>query len=276
LNYGEWVVDILLLTTTLYLSQIGGEMPGLYNTILKPKAILGIEEKFTIGHFNNHLDINTLYGKTVTGRGTTNSQLQELHGQWTLLYPLYQKGPETFQVGVYTSVALPFHSRTPYIHLPSTAYSNEENEVIKKEFLVGTDFNFNFSYDKVDSSLHNIIFFHGKKVAPNLLAYQPLYALDWCNSFYFLGDVAHPKLQLSTEMKFWFAKKAGVSIINTHDGIGGTKREFDYNIRLLYFLNKHIDTYVTAYGYNNLNRGESVNDPHGFRDGYGFGFEYRF
>ena len=269
-------MDILFLSTTIYLSQIGGEMPGIYNTMLKPKATLGIKEKFTTGKLVNNIDINTLYGKAITGKGTTKNRLQELHGQWTLLYPLYKKEPETFKIGLYTSFALPFNTYTPYINLPSTAYSNEENEVIKKEFLVGADFNFNFSYDKVDSSLHNIIFFHGKKIAPNLLAYQPLYSFDWRNSFYLLGDISHPKLQLSTEMKFWFAKKAGVSIINTHDGVGGTKREFDYNIRLLYFFNKNIDTYITAYGYNNLNRGESINDPHGFRDGYGFGFEYRF
>ncbi len=92
----------------------------------------------------------------------------------------------------------------------------------------------------------------------------------------FIGEVTHPKLKLSTDMKFWFAKKAGVSVFNMHDGLGETKREFDYDIRMRYFFDKHIDAYITAYGYNNLNRGSSANDPHGFRDGYGVGVEYKF
>ena len=269
-------MDIISLATSFYLGQIGGKLSGMNNIELKPKAIIGIREKMKTGKVLHDIDICALYGNAKTGDGINTGKPLELRANWTALYPLYKNYAESFNAGLYTSFALPFHNYTPYISPGAYAYSAEENEVIKKELLLGVDFNFKYTYDKIDSSLHNIIFFQGKKIAPNLLAYKPLYGFDWRNSFFLLGNTDNPRLKLSTNIQFWFARKAGVALFNAHDGLGGTKREFDYDIRLHYFFNKKFQTYVTAYGYNNLNRGASTKEPYGFKDGFGVGIEYKY
>lgn len=270
-------MDIVSLATALYLEAIGGEMPGMNNVILKPKAIIGIDKKLMTGKTLHDINVEILYGNATTGKKTTAMGVQEVHGKWSALYPLYKDTVEEFSAGIYSSLSIPMNSYVPYTqNIPKIAYSDEENEIIKKETLIGADFNVKFSYDKISSSLHNVIFVYGKKIAPNLLTYRPLYGFDWRNNFYILGDVKNPKLKLSTNMLFWFAKKAATSTFNLHDGIGGTKREFDYNIDLHYYFEKNIDTYVSVRGYNNLNRGIDSHNPDGFKDGFGFGIKYVF
>jgi hypothetical protein len=62
-------MDITSLATALYFGQIGGEMPGMGNVVLKPKIVIGAKERLKVGKVINDLDIRLLYGKAKTGTG---------------------------------------------------------------------------------------------------------------------------------------------------------------------------------------------------------------
>ncbi len=256
-------------------------MAGMQNVILKPAATVDVEEnlRFTFApKWENRLDFSAIYGGAVTGTGRTQDQLQELRLSWFSLYNVYQKDQVLqFNLGVYGEFAEPLHGRVPYL-APSAmnSYALEENERLDRERLFGADFNLRLDYDRLHSDFHNILYFHGDRIGPNLLAYQPLVGLDWRNAAALIGTEENPKLDFYTSIKFYFARKGSGSLFNSHDGLGGTKREVDLSYGLAYHFNHQQQAYVEAYSFNNLNRGSSTSKPQDFRDGFKVGYRYEF
>ncbi|MGC8677449.1 MAG: hypothetical protein ACP5UF_04440 [Hydrogenobaculum sp.] len=96
------------------------------------------------------------------------------------------------------------------------------------------------------------------------------------DKLFLIGDVNNPKLALNLDMRFYFERKYGNKIFTSHDGLAGTKREFDLTVGFMYYLTKNLDFHVETHGFNNLNRGNSSTLPSGFKDGVYAGFGYRF
>jgi len=220
------MLDVLSLVSMLYFERISGEMAGMNNVILEPAYRLGSRNQLTFAalpKWENDLDISLLYGRTLYDGGRTTSQeVSEVRGKWTSLYTVYNDNDVvTFNTGLYSLLAYPIHSYPPYED-PSTnkPYAAEENEKIDKEDLFGLDFNFKVNYNKSASSFHNIVYFYGERMAPNLLGYRPVVGFDWRCEMFFRGTKEKPKLSFFANTQFWFAKKANVGIFNTHDGLG--------------------------------------------------------
>jgi hypothetical protein len=275
------MLDLLSLATTMYLEYRTGNLAGIGNVVVEPQFVIGASNDFTfkaLPNWHNSIDLRAIYGDALTGTGTTGSSVQEIRGKVTSLYTLYKKDDIfSFNTGIYSLLAYSLHNYTPYQD-PSTAvlYAAEENEVIDRETLVGWDFNFDIKDDKIASSFHNIIYFCGKKIAPNLLAYKPSLGFDWTNEVFLFGNNDRPRLSFYANIEFWFARKANVGFINLHDGIGGTKRELYLGYGLNLYYSKQTKFYLITYGYNNLNRGNSLSQPSGFRDGSVLGVSHMF
>jgi hypothetical protein len=275
------MLDLLSFISTLYLDHYTGELAGMSNIILQPSFVLGTRNDPTLTKFpnwHNSVDLYAIYGSALAGRETTGQTFQEVRGKVTSLYTFYNSDDVlTFNTGLYSLLAYSLHNYSPYID-PATnmEYAAEENEKINKEELVGWDFNFDVNYDKSASSLHNIFYFSGKRIGPNILAYQPVLGFDWRHEIFILGTKARPRLSLFANLQFWFARKASAKLLNSHDGIGATKRELYLSYGISYFISDKTAIYVESYGYNNLNRGSSATDPKGFRDGSIVGIRHTF
>lgn len=267
--------------TTAYISFNSGPLAGLDNVLLHPRATLGLSEDFALTalpDWHQHLNIYMLYGNADTGTGRSSDRIQEVRGDFTSLYTFYRPDPVLrFSAGLYGELAYPLQHYVPY-YTPTaqTGYSLEENESIGNETLVGADLNTALDYDRLSTSLHTVFFFTGNRIGPNLLAYAPLLGFDWTNSFYLVGTAAKPRFSIYLNSKFWFARKGGTSIFNTHDGIGGTKREIDLTVGAALMLNHSTRLYAESYGYNNINRGTDTSKPNGYTDGFITGISYRF
>lgn len=275
------MLNFLTLISTLYLDHSTGELAGMNNVVLNPSFVLGSRNEVTLYQYpnwHNNVDIYAIYGSALAGRESTGQGFQELRGKVTSLYTFYNNDDIlTFNTGLYGLFAHPFNHYLPYVD-PTTnmEYAAEENEKISEESLVGWDFNFDVNYDKSASSFHNILYLSGKRIGPNLLAYQPVLGFDWRHEIFILGTQARPKLSFFANLQFWFARKAGAKYFNIHDGIGATKRELYLSYGINYFISNNTEIYVQSYGYNNLNRGSSTTNPKGFRDGAIFGIQHTF
>ena len=275
------MLDIFTLLSTLYIDHYTGELAGMRNVILEPQYVVGTRNEIDINSlpdWRTIIDIYGIYGGAKTGTGSVSSEIQEIRGKITSLYTIYNKD-NVFKVntGLYSLFAHPLHHYLPYRDPdPNVEYAEDENERLASELLVGWDINFTTRYDKTASSLHNIVFFSGQKMAPNLLAYVPSLGFDWNNEIFLLGTEDQPKLSFEMNLKFWFAKKADVKLFNSHDGIGGTKREFYLDYGVNYWLGKQTELSLKTYGYNNLNRGDGVSNPKDFKDGAVFRISYTF
>jgi hypothetical protein len=274
-------LDIITLLTSLYIDRYSGELAGMRNVILEPQYIVGIRNEIdlnAIPDLHTSIDLYGIYGSAKTGTGNVGDQIQEFRGKITSLYTFYNKDDIfTVNTGLYSLFAHPLHHYLPYRDPdPNVEYAEDENERLTSEFLLGWDINFATRYDKIASSLHNIIFFSGQKMAPNLLAYVPSLGFDWTNEMFLLGTEDRPRLSFDMNLKFWFARKADVKLFNTHDGIGGTKREFYLSYGINYWLGKQTEISLKTYGYNNLNRGDGISSPKGFKDGAVLSIEYTF
>ena len=267
--------------TTAYLAYSSGQLAGLDNVILHPRATVGVTEDLAPSiapQWHSHLDASAIYGSADTGNGRRSDSFQELRANLRSLYQFYSHDEVLrFSAGLYGEFAFPLQHYVPY-YVPTAAndYALEENERIGHESLFGADLNTALDYDRLTSSLDTVVFFSGHRLGPNLLAYSPLLGFDWTNRVYLIGNIAAPKLDLYLNTKFWFARKAGSSILNVHDGVGGTKREIDFTIGLGYTLHGTTRLYLESYGNNNINRGADISKPQGFRDGFVFGLTQRF
>jgi hypothetical protein len=259
-----------------------GQIAGMGNVVLTPKVSLGLQLDMAlkrVPELDTRLRLAAIYGGVDTGAGKLGSALRELRGEATSVYNFYDSdGIAKAGVGLYTEFAHPFHQYIPYLAMPSLAgsYSAEEDDITAHEFLVGADLKFSIQHDRLESSLQNILFLSGNRVAPNLLTYKPLLGFKWSNAFYLLGNRSHPKLSLLADMNFYFARKAGVTVFNTHDGLGGTKREVFFSYGLSYAYDPDTVFTLRTYGYNNLNRGNSSTIPISFRDGFSLELSHDF
>lgn len=271
----------LAFSTAAYLSLYGGQIAGVQNVVLHPRAILGVQEDLrlsTLPRWTNDFDLSLIYGSAETGTGRTGDSVQEIRAQWFSLYPLYQKDDVLrFNAGLYGELAEPLHRYTPLLS-PSagSSYAVEENEKLDRQELLGADFNLRFDYDRLHSDFHNVLYLYGHRLGPNLLGYAPVLGLDWRNRAALIGDGEHPKLDFYTNLRFFFARKNGTALFNTHDGLGGTKREFDLIYGLAYHFNRKTEAYVEATSANNLNRGGDTSKPQDFRDGFLVGIKHTF
>jgi hypothetical protein len=273
--------SLITLLSAIYFDRYTGELAGMRNVILQPQYIVGMVNNLDLNslpEWHNSIDLYGIYGSAKTGTGDTSSQLQEVRGKITSLYTIYNQD-DVFRVntGLYSLFAHPLHHYLPYRDPdPNIEYAEDENERLSSELLLGLDLNFATRYDKIASSLHNIIFLGGQKMAPNLLAYIPSLGFDWTNEIFLWGTEKQPRLSIVMNMKFWLARKADVSFFNSHDGIGGTKREFYIDYGINYWFNKKLELSVKSYGYNNLNRGTGVSTPIDFKDGAVIDLRYNF
>jgi len=274
------MLHALPLVTTLYLNHYTGQIAGMNNVVLEPAYSVGVRSDFTLSaapSWRNSVDVYGIMGKARSGLGTTGSQLQEVRAKATFLYNVYSNEGLTMNTGLYSLFAFPVQKREPLLN-PQTnvEYAAEENEKVSNESLLGLDLNLNLRYDKLESSFHNVFYFHGKRIAPNLLGYVPVLGFDWRQEIYLAGDVDQPKFSFFANVQFWFARKAHGALINAHDGLGATKRELLLEYGLKYYLSDRASIYLKSFGYNNLNRGYSQTDPKGFRDGSVIGASYSF
>ena len=275
------MLNVIALVSTFYLQGYTGELAGMRNVLLQPQYAVGVRNEFDLNalpDLHTSIDVYGLYGEAKTGTGSVSSEFQEVRGKITSLYTVYNQD-DIFSVntGLYSRFASPLHHYLPYREPdPNVEYAKGENERIANELLLGWDLNFTTRYDRISTSLDNIVFFTGKKIAPNLLAYVPSIAFEWTNQMFILGTVNQPRLAFAMDVEFWFARKADVNFFNSHDGIGGTKREFYLSYGFNYWLSKQMELSVKSFGDNNLNRGESISEPKDFRDGAVFGISYAY
>jgi hypothetical protein len=262
-----------------------GQSAGLGNVILNPVLTIGGRATARSDSFPNWSadgDLRMIYGKTESSDPTTlrktssKPQLQEIRGVGHLIYDFHDNGGiEKVGVGLYTEFARALHRSPRYIP-PETddAYAAEEGDITRSMLNTGLDLRLALKESRIKSTLHNVIFLSGSRIAPNLLTYKPMLGFMWSNEFAITGSIDHPGLSLLTDMDFYFARKAGVGYLNSHDGLGGTKRELDLRYGLVYSFSPKVRMTVQSYGFNNLNRGTSSTQPTGFKDGLRVGMTW--
>jgi hypothetical protein len=117
------------------------------------------------------------------------------------------------------------------------------------------------------------IYFAGNHMAPNGVPYHPLFALDFDFN---IGLLPQKELYLFAENKFW-TQRAGVGITNPNQGKWDfSKREYDLDLGFAWNFYDNFEFRVFAYALNNLNRGNSLSSPFGFKDGIGLEGRYYF
>ncbi len=111
----------------------------------------------------------------------------------------------------------------------------------------------------------------GERMAPNGVAYEPLFVMD---THFNVGLNADRTLYLFTEDTFW-AQEATPGQTNARQGsLDFSKREYDLSLGLGWRYWPHTEVRAFGYSFNNLNRGDSATSPTGYKDG--FGVENRF
>jgi len=275
------MLAVFALLSSFYVEHRTGQLAGMGNVVLEPAYVIGTTNELdleSIPRWHNYLDLYAIDGAALTGSGTTKNEIQEVRAKFISAYTVYNNDDIfSFNTGLYSLWARPTHHYLPYLD-PSAVqeYATEEDDVIRGESLLGLDLNFNVREEKIHSTFHNIFYLSGKRIAPNLLTYQPTLGFDWNNEVYLWGTQQEPKLSFTTNVDFWFARKANVKLINVHDGVGGTKREVYLEYGLRYYIKHDMSVYLATFGYNNLNRGSSQSEPAGFRDGSMLEFKYSF
>jgi hypothetical protein len=253
-----------------------GQIAGMGNAILHPALTLGTSGDFHLRDFpqvDTDFNASVILGKTESTQHTTKPGLQELRVSAHSIYNFYNdRGISKAGVGLYVDFAQALHHQSRYVPQDtSSIYAAEENESIQHQLNTGLDFRISIHNDRAASDLHNVIFLSGNRVGPNLLTYQPLLGFMWSNKFHFSGSESEPGLSFMTDMNFYFAKKNGVKVFNSHDGLGGTKREIYLSYGLEYTTESKTAYTIRSYGFNNLNRGASTMAPSGFKDGLSIG-----
>ena len=101
-------------------------------------------------------------------------------------------------------------------------------------------------------------------MAPNGVPFNPIFALD---SNFNLGIIPNKRLYIFADSKFWM-QKAAPGITNPSQGQWDfSKREFDFNAGLAMSYYDWLELRLSAYSFANLNRGTSLAQPFGFKDG---------
>jgi hypothetical protein len=267
----------------LYVGSGTGQVAGMHNTILRPKYVIGIKAAPRLAgtpELDTHINTYLVYGTVESGNGSFSAPgFQEMRGQIDSVYNFYNHENVTkIGIGWYSEFAVPFQSYDRfYQSIPTgSVYSDEEGETLSHEFINGVDLKLSLADDKLQTTLHNVLFFNGNRIGPNLMTYKPLLGLMWHNNVMILGSIQEPKLSLFTDVDIYFARKNNTPMFNMHDGLGGTKREIFLSYGLTYSLSKDSDIKILSYGFNNLNRGSSNQVPSGFRDGFAITLDHAY
>jgi hypothetical protein len=106
----------------------------------------------------------------------------------------------------------------------------------------------------------------GQTVAPNGLAFKPLFSLDMNVNVWLWRE---EKVYAFTDTRFW-GQRAAPGITNPSQGaFDFSKREFDLDLGLAWNYYGPLEARTFAYSFNNLNRGNSPARPSGYNDGVG-------
>jgi hypothetical protein len=104
----------------------------------------------------------------------------------------------------------------------------------------------------------------GSRMAPNGVPFKPLFGLDLDFN---IGLLSQKELYLFAENKFW-AQRAAPGVTNPSQGKWDfSKREYDLLLGVAWTYFDAFELRVSTYALNNLNRGESLSSPIGFKDG---------
>ena len=113
----------------------------------------------------------------------------------------------------------------------------------------------------------------GSRMAPNGVPFNPLFGL---NFDFNVGLLPNKELYLFADNKFW-AQRSGPGITNSKQGqFDFSKREYDFDFGLAWNYFNNYELRVSAYALNNLNRGDSLSSPFGFKDGIAVENRYYF
>ncbi len=113
----------------------------------------------------------------------------------------------------------------------------------------------------------------GSKIAPNGVPYDPLFSFDWLLNIALSRDRTW---YIFTTGRFW-AQKPGDGITNDAQGmLDFSKRQIDLDVGLAWNFYKNFEARAFAYSLNNLNRGNSLERPFGYKDGAGVELRYYF
>jgi hypothetical protein len=242
------------------------------NTILHPKLTLDARTNIklrSLPDLETKTDLYAIAGTVNSAAGYSSMGFQEIRGSVDSVQNFYNEANiSKAGAGLYVEFAMPLHQYEPYFQSASTDYAAEEGEPLSREFLTGLDLKLSLSHDRLESDFHNILFLSGNRIGPNLITYKPLLGFMWHSNFHIFGNIDRPKLSFFTDVNVYFAKKSATSTFNSHDGVGGTKREVYLSYGLAYSFNRDTSLSLWTYGYNNINRGDSTQVPSGFRDGF--------
>jgi hypothetical protein len=105
----------------------------------------------------------------------------------------------------------------------------------------------------------------GKKVAPNGVIYDPVFAIDLTLNIAITDD---RRWYLYNDARFW-AQRAEEGITNPSQGsFDFSKRQFDGTIGTAYNYSGPWEARAFFYSFNNINRGTSLDRPFGYNDGF--------
>jgi hypothetical protein len=108
------------------------------------------------------------------------------------------------------------------------------------------------------------IYITGSHMAPNGVPFKPSFALDFDFN---IGLLSQKELYLFAQNKFW-TQRAAPGITNPSQGKWDfSKREYDLLLGAAWTYFDALEFRVSTYGLNNLNRGDSLSSPFGFKDG---------
>jgi len=104
----------------------------------------------------------------------------------------------------------------------------------------------------------------GNRMAPNGIAYQPLFSSDFSLN---IGLLPHKQLYLFTETAFWAQRSSSGGTASNEEQYDYSKREFDMGVGAAWNYLNRLEFRVSAFALNNLNRGLSTTNPSGYNDG---------
>jgi hypothetical protein len=108
------------------------------------------------------------------------------------------------------------------------------------------------------------IYITGSHMAPNGVPYKPLFGLDFDFN---IGLLSQKELYLFAENRFW-TQRAAPGVTNPSQGKWDfSKREYDLLLGAAWTYFDAFELRFSSYALNNLNRGNSLSSPFGFKDG---------
>ncbi|WP_340695549.1 hypothetical protein [Hydrogenobacter thermophilus] len=278
---------MLFIAPTIYALEIknqidvnsfSGRLAGIRSVTLKPNLSLDYKLNLSYDKWFGSFQAVAYYGSAITGAGTLKNRPLELDMYTDISYAIYKDRNSRINIGAFAEDYQSLKPFKPQITSSQVVqYADEESEIPSNDnYNFGILLKTAYSYKKISASLYSKVYFYGNRIAPNLIPYAPLLSIGTKDEVFLIGDISNPKFSLCVNMDFYFQRKYGNKFFTSHDGLAGTKREFDISIGMKYYFTKNLDFHVYTYGYNNLNRGRSSTLPSDFKDGVYAGFGYIF